>query len=202
MTELMLDANVPDGKRHGRGMLLLLAALFVLPLLIVAAMYQLQWRPSGSSHGQLISPPQPLHLADLQTLQGKTFGAAQWKDKWDLVYVSAQGCNPSCERQLHDLRQVHAALGKEIGRVQRILLVTASGQDKQLARIQAQYPDLIVLAGPSAAPLAGQFNPDAHKDNAFLVDPLGNLMMRYPPGYEARGMYKDLMRLMTYSWVG
>lgn len=202
MTELMLDTNAPEAKHHGRGMLLLLAAMFVLPLLIVAAMYQFQWRPSGSSHGQLISPPQPLHLAELKTLQGKTFSAAQWKDKWGLVYVSAQGCDPSCERQLHDLRQVHAALGKEIGRVQRILLVTASGQDEQLARIQSQYPDLIALAGPSAAALAGQFNSDVHKSNVFLVDPLGNLMMRYPPGYDARGMYKDLMHLMKYSWVG
>ena len=200
MTELMLEADAREEKRHGRGTLLLLAAMFALPLLIVAAMYQLQWHPSGSSHGNLISPPRPLQLVELQTLQGKRFGAAQWKDKWNLVYISRQNCDAACATQLHDLRQVHAALGKEIGRVQRILLVTADDKDESLAGIQAQYPDLIILTGPVAEKLAGQFG--AHLGDVYLVDPLGNLMMRYPPGYEARGMYKDLMRLMTYSWVG
>lgn len=202
MTELMLEADTREEKRHGRRTLLLLAAMFALPLLIVASMYQLQWRPAGSSHGQLISPPHPLQLVELQTLQGKKFGAEQWKEKWDLVYVSTKGCDPACEVQLHGLRQVHAALGKEIGRAQRILLVTADGKEEQLNRLQAQYPDLIILVGPRVEKLAGQFDADARQGNIYLVDPLGNLMMRYPPGYEARGMYKDLMRLMTYSWVG
>ncbi len=200
MTELSIE--VGESKRHGRGMLLLLIAMFALPLLIVVAMHQFHWHPGGTSHGQLISPPRPLQLMELQTLQGNRFGTEQWKDKWSLVYVGWRRCDNACEAQLHDLRQVHAALGKEIGRAQRILLVTADGKDENLARIQAQYPDLTILTGPIAGRLAGQFGSDAPQGSIYLVDPLGNLMMRYPPGYEARGMYQDLMRLMTYSWVG
>lgn len=202
MNELMIEADDSRGKRQARGILLLLAALFSLPLLIVAAMYQFQWHPGGTSHGLLISPPQPLPLIELQTLQGKKFGAAQWRDKWNLVYVGHDSCDAACAAQLHDLRQVHATLGKELDRAQRILLIPSDSPDENLARIQAQYPDLIILAGPAVRKLAGAFDQEAHQGDAYLVDPLGNLMMRYPPGYEARGMHQDLMRLMTYSWIG
>lgn len=202
MSESMLEPNESKEKRRGRGMMLLLGAMFALPLLIVAAMYQFQWHPRGASHGLLISPPQPLQLEEMPTLQGNRFGAEQWKNKWSLVYVGRPGCDAACEAQLHDLRQVHATLGKEIERAQRILLITSDGKDENLARIQAQYPDLVILAGPVAERLAAQFGADSRQGSAWLVDPLGNLMMRYPPGYEARGMYQDLLRLMTYSWIG
>jgi cytochrome oxidase Cu insertion factor (SCO1/SenC/PrrC family) len=202
MSESVSETNKGEEKRRGRRMLLLLLTLFALPLLIVVAMYWLEWQPGGTSHGQLISPPRPLQLPELQTLQGKIFGSAQWKDKWSLVYVSGQRCDADCTAQLHDLRQIHASLNKEIGRVQRVLLIASEDKDGNLASVQQQYPDLAILAGPGAQQLAGQFGSAAQAGNVYLVDPLGNVMMRYPQGYQARGLRKDLMRLLTYSWAG
>jgi len=202
MREPVSEINKGEEKRRGRRMLLLLIALFALPLLIVATMYQFEWQPGGASHGQLISPPQPLQLLELQTLQGKNFGAVQWKDKWSLVYISRQGCDADCTAQLHDLRQIHASLHKEISRVQRVLLIASGDKDGNLASVQQQYPDLTILASPGAQQLAGQFGSAGQTGNVYLVDPLGNVMMRYPQGYQAKGLRKDLMRLLTYSWAG
>jgi cytochrome oxidase Cu insertion factor (SCO1/SenC/PrrC family) len=202
MRESMSETNKGDDKRRGRRMLLLLVALFALPLLIVTAMYQFEWRPGGASHGQLLSPPQPLQLLELQTLQGKSFGSAQWKDKWSLVYIGQQRCDEECTAQMHDLRQIHASLNKEIARVQRVLLIASGDKDGNLASVQQQYPDLAILAGPGAQQLAGQFGSAAQTGYVYLVDPLGNVMMRYPQGYQPNGMRKDLMRLLTYSWAG
>jgi cytochrome oxidase Cu insertion factor (SCO1/SenC/PrrC family) len=169
--------------------------------LIVVAMYQLNWQPGGASHGQLISPPRSLQLPELASLQGKKFGAEQWKNKWSLVYIGQQGCDTTCETQLHDLRQLHVSLNKEIGRVQRVLLVANNAKNERLTQLQQQYPDLIILAGPGVEALVGQFGA-SQTGGVYLVDPLGNLMMRYLPGYQPKGMRKDLMRLLTYSWVG
>lgn len=203
MRELVLEANGGGERRRGRRLLLLLVALFALPLLIVVAMYKFDWQPGGASHGQLISPPQPLHSPELQTLQGKQFGAEQWKGKWSLVYVARHGCDAACVAQLHDLRQIHVSLNKEIGRVQRVLLIMSDGKGPRLAEIQGQYPDLAILVtGPEAERLTAQFDAAVPAANVYLVDPLGNLMMRYPQGYQPKGMRKDLMRLLTYSWVG
>jgi cytochrome oxidase Cu insertion factor (SCO1/SenC/PrrC family) len=202
MREPASEINKGEKKRRGRHMLLLLVALFALPLPIVATMYQLEWRPGGASHGQLTSPPQPLQLPELQTLQGKSFGGAQWKDKWSLVYIGQHGCDADCATQLHHLRQIHASLHKEISRVQRVLLIASVDEDGSLASVQRQYPDLVILAGPGARQLAGQFGPAAQTGNVYLVDPLGSVMMRYPQGYQLKGLRKDLMRLLTYSWAG
>lgn len=202
MSESVIKAGKDEGGRNGRLILLALVALFVMPLFVVAAMYFLDWRPGGASQGQLITPPQSLQLAELQTAQGKKFGAEQWKGKWSLVYIGQQGCDAACETQLHDLRQIHASLNKEIGRVQRVLLVPVARQDSNLAQLQQQYPDLVVLVGAEVTQLARQFSPVEAPGMVYLVDPLGNLMMRYSSGYQPKGLRKDLMRLLTYSWVG
>lgn len=202
MRESVPETNKGDDKRRGRRMLLLLLALFALPLLIVTAMYQFEWRPGGASHGQLISPPQRLQLLELKTMQGKGFGSAQWKDKWSLVYIGQQGCDANCTAQMHDLRQIHASLNKEIERVQRVLLIASEDKIGNLASIQQQYPDLAIVGGPGAQQLAAQFGSTAQTGNVYLVDPLGNVMMRYPQGYQAKGLRKDLMRLLSYSWAG
>lgn len=193
-------------QRKGRRMLVFLVALFALPILVVLAMYQLDYRPGGSSHGELIAPPKTLQLPPVQDLHGKAFGAEQWKAKWNVVYIAASGCAAECQKQIHLLRQIHVSLNKEIDRVQRILLVPAVTGQAELAAIQQRYPDLVVLTGHEAAALAQQFalpgHPAGTAGRVYLVDPLGNLMMSYPPGYDPKGLREDMTRLLKYSWVG
>jgi len=71
------------------------------------------------------------------------------------------------------------------------------------------YPGMIVLIGPPPAvrQLAGQFSVPAGSaldglDRMYLVDPLGNFMLHYPPDVDASGMRKDLVRLLKVSQVG
>lgn len=193
-------------RTKGRRMLVFLLVLFVLPILVVLAMYQLDYRPGGSSHGDLIAPPKALQLSPTPDLNGKPFGAEQWKTKWNVVYVSATGCAKECQKQVHQLRQIHVSLNKEIERVQRVLVISSVTDQAELATIQQQYPDLVVLAGNEAAALAQQFDlpdqPAGTSGRVYLVDPLGNLMMSYPPNYKPKGLREDMTRLLKYSWVG
>jgi len=206
MGHSLREDNGQAQRRKGRRTFLLLFGLFAMPLLLVAAMYQFDWRPGGASHGQLVTPPRVLQLTDQTNLQGKPFRVVQWKEKWSLVYIAGPDCAAVCQEQLHTLRQVHVSLGKEIERLQRVLLVPADPQGAALVAIQQQYPDLFVLAGANVTSLASQFDlpgqPALSAGRVYLVDPLGNLMMSYPQGYEAKGLRKDLMRLLTYSWAG
>lgn len=193
-------------QRKGRRMLVFLVALFALPVLVVLTMYRIDYRPGGASHGELIVPPKALQLAPMQDLHGKPFGAAQWKSKWSMVYVSAAGCAAECRERVHLLRQIHVSMNKEIDRVQRILIVPAVADPAELAALQTQYPDLVILAGEQAAALAQQFDLSGQAagtaGRAYLVDPLGNLMMSYPAGYDPKGLREDMTRLLKYSWVG
>ena len=184
-------------------MLLLLLAIFALPVLVVVGMYKLEWRPSaGSSHGQLLQPPRALTLQALQAASGSSFTAANWKEKWSLLAISKQGCPADCIERVRVMRQVHVALNKEIGRLQRVLLLPDGAPDEVIRTLRETYPDLHVLTGPGTAELAKQFDVPGGGGKLYLVDPMGNWMMTYPQGFDPKGLLSDLQRLLKYSWVG
>lgn len=181
-------------RRRSRLILLALFAIFFLPFLLAYGLnFFSDWRPAGTTrHGDLIEPPRPVGK-----LTGLTSDALQ--GRWSLAYLGAGGCDPACERQLYQLRQIRLAQGKNIDRVQRLLLW------------EGNVPDLVrqVVDGEAGALLGGwsQAAPGAwngiwQPGAVYLIDPLGNLMMRYPAGTEAQGIVKDLERLLRISYVG
>lgn len=196
----------PQQQRKGRRMLLTLLVLFSLPVVAVIGMYGLDYRPGGASHGELLTPPKALQPPTVADLHGKPFDAGQWKKKWHLVMIAEGTCAEDCQQRVHLLRQIHVTLNKEIERVQRILIVPNATDTSGLSALQQQYPDLVILTGPEATALAGRFElpgtPGESDASAYVVDPLGNLMMSYPAGFDPKGMQKDLTRLLKYSWVG
>ena len=194
----------PTSKSRGRWMLLLLFAFFVLPLLLVVLMHRFDWHPQGSSHGELISPPRLLQTpAQLLDAHGTLAMPALWRDKWSMVYI-ADDCQQICNDRLHMMRQLHASLAKDISRVQRVLLTPSH----DLASVQKQYPDLLILGQSAEAlgELRQQFDlpdePAGRADRIYLVDPLGNLMMSYPSTIPPGEIRKDLTRLLAYAWAG
>lgn len=192
-----------NSQRKGRLQLLLLVMVFVLPVLAVVVLHSTDWRPEGKSYGELVQPPRQLTFPSLSTSGHQSFDAASWQGHWHLVYVSAQECGESCAADLHMLRQLHASLGKEIDRLQRIWLISDS-LPTDIANIENQYQDLIIL--PQSRALIAQFDlphiPAADSRRIYLVDPLGHLVMSYPPNSNPYGIRKDLMRLLSYSWAG
>ena len=193
-------------QSKGRLVLLFLVLFFAAPLLLVAYMYQTNWHPKGESHGDLVSPVVALQLpaSFKNNIQDKTAETdSLWHDKWSAVIV-ADACTQICETRLHDVRQIHASLEKDMNRLQRILLT----HRQDVSALQAQYPDLIVLNQPSQEvdALAKQFDiQDSSALNAgrvYMVDPLGNWMMSYDTKVQPVEMRKDWVRLLKYSWAG
>lgn len=189
-------------QRKGRWMLLFLLGVFALPVIVGLALYFAGWRPDGTSHGDLLQPPRPLTIQSVQTARGRPFDAGDWRGKWHLVVVASGACDADCRHELGMMRRVHASLGKEIDRLQRVWVMDGEPRPDVLRQMQAQYPDLIIL--PKAVILARQFDLPGTRSpgGVYLVDPLGNLFMRYPYGADPYGIRKDLVRLLTYSWTG
>lgn len=187
-------------------MLLFLLVLFSLPVLAVIAMYALDYRPGGSSHGELLTPPKPLHLIPTRSMQGTAVDETLWKKKWHLVVVAEGTCEADCLGRVHLVRQIHVTLNKEIERAERVLIIANATDSPALAQLQQQYPDLIVLVANEANLLASEFDlagqPARSSGRVYIVDPLGNLIMSYPAGFDPKGMQQDLTKLLKYSWVG
>jgi len=197
--------NPPPDRRSGRRNLLLLAALFFVPVVAAAWLYfSSSWRPlRGMQHGELIEPPRPLPQVALSLPDGRAAPPDVLRGRWHLVYLGEGPCGDHCRAALAELGQVRLALDKDAARVRRVLLHAGDCCEPPLPA--AGQGDLLALAaaGPQGRALLASF-PRAPDGAAavYIVDPLGNLMMRYPATGAGAGLLKDLQRLLRLSAIG
>lgn len=190
-------------------MLLGLALLFMGPLAVSWIWYYTGSSPAETrgttNRGELISPARPLPEVAFTALDGSA-PARFPAGRWTLMLIAGDGCPEPCQATLIDLRQVNLALGHDVERLRRALLVTEREPD--LAALRRQHPDLFVLdargeaAGEFFAPFptAADGAPDAAR--VYLADPLGNLMMSYPLDGDPKDMLKDIEKLLKLSRIG
>ena len=207
--QISINDNDSEKTQQTKGRLVLLALMvfFAAPLFLVMAMYRFDWHPHGRSYGDLIQPVVPIKLPDafkdIKIADSTVESKILWHDKWSAVII-ADKCESVCQTRLHDVRQIHASLEKDMNRLQRILITN----QLDLGDLQKKYPDLIILNKPSAdvAALASQFDLKGisayTSDRVFMVDPLGNLMLSYSTYVKPVDMRKDWVRLLKYSWAG
>ena len=164
-----------------------LAALFFLPVLASFWMYYFtDWRPDGSTaHGTLFQPPVPLENAD------------SFQDKWTLLYVGDGGCDAACANALYIARQTRLLLNKDMQRVERVLLT--SGPVDQVT-FERDHQGVRVMAPTNA--LLSAFPAEQRANGLFVIDPLGNLVMRYDARENPKGLLDDLKKLLKLSHIG
>jgi hypothetical protein len=188
----------------GRKVLLLMLVFFAVPIIVVIMMYQLNWKPTGESIGELVTPARLINsVLELQDSSGKKVEPQFWQERWSIVYV-ADECEQQCMGKLHDMRQLHVSLYKDMMRAQRVLLTTT----QDVSKIKSDYPDMIVINQPvvNLGGFAQQFQIGqenaATSNRLYLVDPLGHLMMSYRQDVPLADVRKDVTRLLRYSWAG
>ena len=192
-----------------------LLAVFIVPLLIAWVWYI--YITSGTdgvasrAYGELL--PQALPLAEFTTTsrrqteqedQENAFAYRDLRHIWTLVHMEqSAACAADCAENLYFTRQIRIALGRESLRVQRVALLA----DDLDAEALAQHPGLIRLVGTAAAPLAEQIQAASADLSActqciYIIDPLGNIVMRFPKDLERRFILKDLKHLLKTSRIG
>lgn len=194
----------PQQQRKGRVVLVLMLIFFVVPLLVVFLMYKYNWMPSGTSVGELVKPARLMRdVSQLKSDTGASIPNTFWKERWSIVYVTAD-CQKTCLDKLHDMRQLHVSLYKDMPRAQRVLITTM----QDTTAIKRDYPELIVINQPSnqISTLMAAFEVNdesvASSNRLYLVDPLGHLMMSYQPELPLAAVRKDVTRLLRFSWAG
>ncbi|HYW04225.1 MAG TPA: SCO family protein [Gammaproteobacteria bacterium] len=192
-----------------RAKLLLVFALFAAPL-VVAWIFHAnpQWVPKAvTNHGVLVRPARPLDTSGLLRPGGTSLPASYLRGKWTLLYIGGAHCRQVCRRKLYDTRQIRTATGNNRQRVQRLYVRTGRPGPDALRRLARDHPDLTVAVTRHGSPFLAQFRFGRDDDPSsahrlYIVDPHGNLMMRYPKAAGPGGMLKDLQHLLRVSQIG
>lgn len=182
-----------------RSKLLFVIGVFLLPV-VAAYLAYAGWRPAAhSNYGDLLKVT-PLRQTAGSTFDGHPFNLDALHGKWVMVHVGPARCDAACAWQLYLMRQTRIAQGKEQDRIERLWVVTDNGTpDAQLLRA---HPGLHVWR-PADANFAAQFPAARNRaEHIYLVDPLGNLMLRFPAQVNAERMMKDLRLLLKASQIG
>lgn len=195
------SAQGTDDSRRRRGRRLALVVLAICAAPFVAAWFAyFLWPPqSRVNYGDLVEA-RPLADPVLRDVDAKPFRLSQLRGKWILLQLDSGDCGEECRKKLVYMRQVRLALGKDAERVERVWLLT-DGSVPGAAQLREFEGTFAVHASGSS--LVAEFpavrSPSSH---IYVVDPLGNLMLRFPADPDPRRMLKDMTRLLSVSRVG
>ncbi len=197
----LADAKQASQRRTKVGRIKMLLVLLVCASPVIVSYFTyFVIRPEGrTNYGELILPTRGMPALQLKTLDGAAVSAASLRGQWLLVVVGPSACDEACEKRLFMQRQLREMLGRERDRLDKVWLLTdnAALAPALAAAVQAA-PAATVLRADAAelarwlAPAAGQ----GLQDHLYIVDPMGEWMMRLPVNADPSRAKRDLDRLL------
>ena len=184
-------SETPD-RRKGRWQLILILMMVIGPMALATFMYKLQfWVPdSRSYHGELIGNGQT--RADI--------GVQADQDRWQLLVTAPTACAADCQQLVYLARQLQISLGRDASRASHALAGAQPLSTEYEAKLKAEYPqlqryslDLSTFTRNAAAPGEAQL---------WIVDPHGNLVLRYDARVKGKDLLNDLRLLLKLSNIG
>ena len=205
MSEIVETIDKSQQKKS-RIIFLILVGMFGIPYLASFYFYFDEEAASDlvtSNKGQLVSPMRAVGVIEFKMPDGSVKTSADYAGQWLMLTIAQSSCEQGCIDNLYVLKQVRRALGVDRRRVERLLVLN---DDKHLDALQKRLADFsgmdILLAdGEAQAQLASvlKMEQQALQDAFFIVDPLGNYMMYYPPGTHPKDILEDMERVMKVS---
>ena len=187
-----------EKPESGRLQLAIIALVFFGPLIVATWMYMTgSLKPAGvTNHGVLMEP-----IANLLEAFPDSGILAETDGRWALVYVNQAPCDDRCRDELYRLRQIRLMLGKDMDRVVRVFLHGDVPPDRVF--IEDQHQGLTTINDKGLAKLLeGKLPGGVQGGGIFLVDPLSNLVMYFPPDLEPGDVVDDLKHLLGLSQIG
>lgn len=179
-------------QKKGRITLIAIVLTFLIPAIVAQLILTQQWYQSGvTNKGILIEPRLTYSMLDIES---------KAKKGWHWGYVMPTRCDETCEQQVHLLNQSYKALGKYQTRVSPVLFITSESDPIATQRYKASFISISV---------SSRFNKKIKPSAYLLVDPLGQLVMKYPHQsgqkdliQHHKEMLSDFRKLLKLSRVG
>jgi len=188
----MSEGKAPPGRARGRLQLILILLVVLGPMLLATAMYKLQfWVPdSRSYHGEMIGTGQS--RADL--------GVNADEQRWQLLVSTPRDCGLDCQQLVYLARQVQIGLGRDASRASHALATAQPLAADYQARLDREYPQL--QRYPLDLSKYADVSQGKQDAQLWIVDPHGNLVLRYDARVKGKDLLNDLRHLLKLSNIG
>lgn len=188
---------------RGRWKLFMVLAVCASPMIASYFTYYVIKPEGKTNYGTILDPREfPVPQLNAMNSLGKNQELSSLKGKWLMLQVDRGSCETSCQKKLYDMRQLRTAQGKEMERIQRVWLITDDTPVEEKLKQGIAGTELLKVS-PS---LLEKWLPTEQGatiyDHIYLLDPLGNLMMRFPKDADANKVKKDLSKLLKASAIG
>lgn len=177
--------------------LILVMLVILSPVVASFLMHTFNIRPGGTvNYGELIEVREIQGTAT-NLVDNTIFRSRQLREKWSLLTIDSGSCDLYCQHKLYLMRQVRLAQHTEKDRVERVWLINDDRHpDPEVIR-KYEGTRLVLAKGRDLLqefPYVG-----SQQDHIYVIDPMGNLMMRYPRNAEPKKMVDDIKRLLKLS---
>lgn len=188
----MSETRPPQARRKGRLQLILVLLVAIGPMILATGMYKLQfWVPdSRSYHGELIGNGQS--RADLGVQSDETL--------WQLLVTAPQDCAADCQRLVYVARQIQIGLGQDASRASHALAVAQPLDGDYSTKLTREYPKL--QRYPLDVSRYNKVAPEVETPQLWIIDPHGNLVLRYDAKVDGKDLLNDLRQLLKLSNIG
>ncbi len=182
-----------------RTKLVLMFILFSSPIAASYIMFYFYKPDTSINYGELMKVA-PLPDPPLLTADNKPAKLSDLRGKWVMLTVDSGACTDACANKLYVMRQVRLVQGKHMDRVERVMLMDDAAELNPQSKIE--YVDTHFIRAQKSELLNKLPAQTAQRDHIYLIDPLGNVVLRYPRNPDPRKMIKDFTRLLTVSKIG
>ncbi len=186
-------------RGSGRRTLLLLALVALAPIVASYVTYYWFVPDKRVNYGELLAPG-PAPPVNGVRLDGTPFALADLHGQWVMLVVTGADCTDACRRALYATRQARTIQGREQDRVVRAWL-RPTGAPAPSLELRESQPGL-VIGSAAHADLARLPLDTGGAPTIFLLDPRGNLVLRYGADPDIKRLAADLGRLLRASQIG
>lgn len=199
--------NPLAGKKRNPYTVWFVVLAFIAPVALAYIMFFFVDVKSFVNHGEILNPIIHISSFELKDKNNKIIPEKELTYKWRIISFLGKDCDQSCEKRLYDTRQIHISLGKNQHRLMRMFIHLQPASEALSRLITETHPDVIQAYGDEDTiikVLGENIRNDAGIKNneTYIMDPMGNVMMRFTQEQPNKDFLYDLKKLLKTSQIG
>ncbi len=180
---------------------------FIAPVALAYIMFFFVDVKSFVNHGEILNPIVHIASFKLKDEKNELIPQGVLTYKWRLISFLGKDCDEQCETRLYDTRQIHTLLAKNQHRLIRMFVHLEPAGESLTQLIEQSHPNVTRVYGDTDAIIdafgsnirdgAGILN-----NETYIMDPMGNVMMRFTQDQPNKEFLYDLKKLLKASQIG